>query len=84
MLTLDAYAWALYHNGRYAEARQTIEQALAVGPVAPDLHYHAAMIAAAAGDSAQAERHLDAALRLAPRHELAAEARRMKNTKTNT
>ena len=84
VLTLDAYAWALYHNGRYAEARQTIETALAVGTVAPDLHYHAALIAAAAGDSAQAERHLDQALRLAPQHELAAEARRIKNTNTNT
>ena len=84
VLTLDAYAWALYHNGRYAEARQTIEQALAVGTVAPDLHYHAAMIAAAAGDSAQAERRFEAALRLAPWHELAAEARRMINAKTKT
>ncbi len=29
--TLDAYAWALYANREYAEARRQIEKALAVG-----------------------------------------------------
>ena len=31
VFTLDAYAWALYVNGQYAEARKQIETALAVG-----------------------------------------------------
>jgi len=29
--TLDCYAWALYKNGQYSEARKQIETALAVG-----------------------------------------------------
>ena len=31
VVTLDAYAWALYRNQQYAEARKQIEIALAVG-----------------------------------------------------
>ncbi len=84
ILTLDAYAWALYRNGRHVEALETIEQALAVGTLAPDLHYHAGLIAAAAGDSVLAVRYLEQALRLAPQHELAGEARRASNATATT
>ena len=43
--TLDAYAWALYVNGEYAEARRQIEAALEVGVRDPKLFYHAGAIA---------------------------------------
>lgn len=43
--TLDAYAWALAANGRAAEARRAIEEALAVGVRDPRIRRHAEVIA---------------------------------------
>jgi tetratricopeptide (TPR) repeat protein len=42
--TLDAYAWALYANGMYPEAREHIERALAVGIKDPEVLSRAAII----------------------------------------
>jgi len=43
--TLDAYAWALYSNGQYAEARVELDKALKVGIRDAALFEHAAAIA---------------------------------------
>ena len=43
--TLDAYAWALYANGQYAEARVELDKALKVGIRDATLLGHAAAIA---------------------------------------
>ena len=56
--TLDAYAWALHVNGRNAEARQEIEQALAVGIRDAKMLCHAGEIALAQGDSDAARKYL--------------------------
>src|SRR6266478_726567 len=56
--TLDGYAWALYVNGRYQEARAQIEKALVVGLRDARLMRHAGEIALKAGDRASAERYL--------------------------
>jgi tetratricopeptide (TPR) repeat protein len=45
--TLDAYAWALHHNGRHAEAVAQIEKALQVGVRDPKIRRHADAIRAA-------------------------------------
>src|SRR5215475_7420808 len=50
VFTLDAYAWALHVNGRDLEARQRIEEALAVGIRDAKLIRHAGEIALAEGD----------------------------------
>jgi len=42
--TLDAYAWALYHNGKRAEARRQIKKALAVGIQDPEVLHRAKVI----------------------------------------
>jgi len=52
--TLDAYAWALYSNGRYSEAKAQMYRALAVGVRNPAYFCHAGQIAAKAGDAAAA------------------------------
>ncbi len=44
--TLDAYAWALYGNGKYSEAKAQMDRALAVGVRNPTYFCHAAQIAA--------------------------------------
>lgn len=62
----DAYAWALYHVGRYADAREASLRALRLGTVDPRLQYHAGMIAVAVGDDAEAERYLRGALAISP------------------
>jgi tetratricopeptide (TPR) repeat protein len=62
--TLDAYAWALYVNERYPEAREQIEKALAVGLRDARLMRHAGEIALKAGDRVSAERYLRQATEL--------------------
>lgn len=49
--TLEAYAWALYRNARYAEAAAQMNRALAVGVRDPVYFCHAAQIAAKANDA---------------------------------
>ena len=56
--TLDCYAWALYRNGQYTEARKQIEAALAVGIRDAEMFRHAGEIELKAGDTAAAERYL--------------------------
>ncbi len=73
--TLHAYAWALYVNGKFAEAREQIDKALAVGSRDPALLYHAGIIAMKAGDTVTAQRHLEASLAQTPNSEVATSAR---------
>ena len=58
----DAYAWALFAAGRYAEADTAIAEARAQGTEDALLDYHAGMIAAALGRSDDAAGFLSAAL----------------------
>jgi tetratricopeptide (TPR) repeat protein len=62
----DAYAWALYQNGRYADARAASDQALARGTADAKLLYHSGLIAKAMGDTARARAELSRALALSP------------------
>lgn len=62
--TLDAYAWALYVNGRCPEAREQIEKALAVGLRDARVLRHAGEIALKVGDRGSAERYLRQAAEL--------------------
>ena len=58
VFTLDSYAWALYQNGKYEDARKQIETALAVGVRDAKIFRHAGEIALKSGDKAAAERYL--------------------------
>ena len=58
VFTLDSYAWALYVNGQYPEARKQIETALAVGIRDAKMFRHAGEIALKSGDKAAAEHYL--------------------------
>jgi len=58
VFTLDSYAWALYVNGQYPEARKKIETALAVGIRDAKMFRHAGEIALKSGDKAAAEHYL--------------------------
>ena len=58
VFTLDSYAWALYRNGQYADARKQIESALAVGIRDAKILRHAGEIALKSGDKDAAERYL--------------------------
>jgi tetratricopeptide (TPR) repeat protein len=77
VFTLEALAWALHANGRHAEARRTIEEALAVGIREPAMLYRAAAIAEGAGDLRAAQAYAAQSLRLGPHNELAAPAREL-------
>ncbi len=52
--TLEAYAWALFRNGSYAEAKTQMDRALAVGIRDGRYVCHAAQIAAKANDNVSA------------------------------
>jgi Tfp pilus assembly protein PilF len=73
---LDAYAWALYANGQYAEADQQVEKALAIGTRGAVLYYHAGAIEAAFGKKVEASHYMQASLDLDPMSEVSEAARR--------
>jgi len=58
VFTLDSYAWALYRNGQYGDARKQIESALAVGIRDAKIFRHAGEIALKSGDNGAAARYL--------------------------
>lgn len=64
--TLDAYAWALYVNKNYLEARKQIEKALAVGIRDADFFYHAGSILSQLNDRTAARRYRQQSLDLNP------------------
>lgn len=74
----DVLAWALHRNGRSEEARPLSAESLRLGTQDALLHYHAGVIAQAAGDVEGARQHLQTALKLNPAFSLlfAADAQR--------
>ena len=75
VLTLDAYAWALYHNKRFAEARKQIDAAMKVGVRDARILYHAAAICAKLADHDAARTLLAHALATNPHATVARSAR---------
>lgn len=73
---LDAYAWALFANGKKAEAAQQIEKVLAFGTRDAALYYHAGAIEAAVGNKSVANHYLQASLDLNPTSEVSDTVRR--------
>jgi len=67
LFTEEALAWALYRNGRVAEARKAIDQALRHGTREARLLYHGAAIYAAGGNLDGAAAMLREALALQPK-----------------
>jgi tetratricopeptide (TPR) repeat protein len=64
--TYDALAWALYRNGKLAEAGDASRKAVQFGTPEPAFHFHAGMIANALGNKAEGAKHLERALALNP------------------
>jgi tetratricopeptide (TPR) repeat protein len=62
----DTHAWALYRNGRFEEAGDAMDRALAAGMPSARISYHAGLIAHARGDDGAAVAHLRGALDLSP------------------
>ena len=73
----DVLAWALYKNGRTAEALAPMSEALRLGTKDPRLFFHSGMIHRAAGDARRARDDLARALATNPHfHPLQAEVAR--------
>lgn len=66
----DAYAWALYKNGRYSQAAEAMDQALKLGTQDALLDYHAGIIYAGLSNSERAETFLREALSINPHFDL--------------
>ena len=62
----DTLAWALYRAGNITEARTYSNHALRLGTRDAQLHFHAGMIALAAGDKPGAKAELSLALQINP------------------
>ena len=62
----DAAAWALYKDGRVAEAVPLMEEALQLGTRDANLLFHAGLIARGTGDEASARDYLEQALQINP------------------
>ena len=66
--TREALAWALYRDGRYADALAVVTEALASGVKDAHLFFHAGMIHLAAGMNAEGRALLDRATAINPRY----------------
>ena len=66
ILTLDAYAWALYSSGQYQEARAQLDTALKVGIRSASLFDHAAAISGKLKDQTAAAKYERQARELRP------------------
>jgi tetratricopeptide (TPR) repeat protein len=77
--TEDAYAWALYRSGRFADARRASDTATRWGTPDARFIYHAGAIRMAQGDVAGGRGLVERALALNPRFDVTAvpEARRL-------
>ncbi|MDQ6732996.1 MAG: tetratricopeptide repeat protein, partial [Nitrospirota bacterium] len=64
--TYDIFAWVLYRNGRYAEARDAMTTALKLGTKDARMFFHAGMIAHAIGNRKEAKAYLSQALSINP------------------
>ena len=62
----DTYAWALYRNGRFDEARTASDEALMLGTPDAGFWYHAGLISLALGDEDRAAGELGRALEINP------------------
>ena len=62
----DALAWALYKNGRFAEAAEALQEATKLNTKDARLYYHAGLIWQALKDSTQAREALKKALAINP------------------
>ena len=74
--TLDAYAWALYANGKHRESDVAIQKAIAVGIQSAQIFDHAGHIAQALNNTADATRYFALALQFNPSSEYASGARK--------
>jgi cellulose synthase operon protein C len=64
--TADTLAWAYYHKGAYAFARDLLEDALKVNPNSAPMQYHLGMVYSKLADKNSAITHLKKAVSLAP------------------
>jgi tetratricopeptide (TPR) repeat protein len=62
----DTLAWALYRNGRFEEAREASDRALAMGTSDAAAHFHAGVISLALGDQARGVDEIQTALEKNP------------------
>jgi len=62
----DVVAWNLYRNGKFAEARTAMDQALRLGTQDAKIFFHAGMIYSSLGEKTEAKESLSRALRINP------------------
>lgn len=62
----ETLAWALYKNGRAAEAADAMKQAMKLGTQDAEMFYHAGLIEQALGNTEAARERLQKALRINP------------------
>ena len=74
--TLDAYAWALYGNGKFQEAESAINKAITVGIQSSQIYDHAGHIEQRLNHEAEAGRLFELSVRTNPLSEYAVDARR--------
>lgn len=68
--TEDAYAWALYKNGKFAEAKEMNKKSMRIKANEPLFFYHAGMIEKALGNNKAAVQMLEKALKQNPAFDL--------------
>lgn len=70
IFTADIYAWCLYKNGKFAEAKNVITEAMSLKTNDSRFYYHAGMIEKDSGNLKKAEQLLELALKINPNFDL--------------
>jgi tetratricopeptide (TPR) repeat protein len=81
--TLDAYAWALYANGKYQDADGAEQKAIAVGIQSAQIFDHAGHIAQRLNHGADAMKYFQLSVQTNASSEFSADARRSGGLNTN-
>ena len=66
VMELDVLAWVYHKSGDQTKAIASMKRALRLNTQDAEMHFHAGLIAAAAGDTTSASKHLQTALSLNP------------------
>jgi len=80
----DTLGWAYYHQGAYASAIDTLQEAVNADPKDPTYHYHLGMAYEKANNYAMAKKQFESALQISPNYSQAAEIKSLLQQSSQT
>jgi len=80
----DTLGWAYYHQGAYASAIDTLQEAVNADQKNPTYHYHLGMAYEKANNYAMAKKQFESTLQISPNYSQAAEIKNLLQQSSQT